>query len=454
MTDRLGQNAIQALASGGVRQLSASGGGGGGGGGQAGIKWHPGHYAGTRSHIYAGFASTPTEAQWVGVQQEISTMLNSGPNVLGWMGDFSLAGLEPTTLGVYAGLTPGTGWLDRIYTLITGISKPGDIPTGKRMGLRQESSISYSGPNYGRIAPAYMLADTATYGSGPPTSPGSGGCWTLNNNTMAMLAFFRPSVMNRLIAASQAVAAHVLPSGNTVDNDQYFEWYGSWEITAPTVPDAGASGYTQSGYITQVQNWITATVAAFAHTTITALANYVSGDKVACANLVNFLKNNRAGISSPDLFGQTCILNQAGQNTGIDVDGCLTNGYRAFIGSANAGASFPPGYADLRGQMPCIAIIEDPEMTGLNFHGYGSPWTPLDMFINARDTLSLQNNLGGCSHLVWTMIAGNSPAIQDPTTKVNKGSNPGNFGSVLTVINANPIPFTGKPANYAAINTA
>lgn len=448
MTDRLGQNAIQALASGGIRQLSAQG-----SNSTVGIKWHPGHYLGTRAHIYAGFAATPTEANWVAVQQEISTVLSSGPAVQGWVGDYSLAALEPTTLGTYTGLTPGTGWFDQIYTLITGISKPGDTPTGKRMALRKESCISYSGANYGRIAPAYMLADTATYGIGPPGSPSSGGCWSINNNTMAILAFWRSPVMNRVIASDQAIAGHVTPGGFPVDQDPYFEFMGGWEITAPTVPDAGSSGYTQAGYLIQVQNWITSTVAAFPHTTVIALNNYVSGDKVACANLTNFLRNNRAGISSPDLFGQTCILNQAGNNTGINVDGSLTTGYRAFIGSANAGASFPAGYADLRGQMPCVVIVEDPELTGSGFHGYGSPWTPLDIFINARDTLSLPNNLGGVSHMVWTIITGNSVAVQDPTTKRNTGTNPGNVGSILNVINSNVIPFTGAPASYAAINT-
>lgn len=452
MTDRLGQNAIQVLSQGGVRQLSAvitSG-------GQTGIKWHPGHWMGTRSHIWRGFASSPTETQWVGVQAEIQALLTSGPNVRGWIGDFSLGALEPNTLGVYDGLTPGTGWLDQIYTLVTGISKPGDTPTGKRLGFRMESCTSYAGAVFSRIAPAYMLADTATYGSGPPSSPSSGGCWTINGGSMAILAWWRPAVMNREIAAKQAFAAHVLPSGNTVDSDPYFEMLGSWEITAPTVPDSGSSGYTQAGYLTQVQNWVTATVAAFKQTNIFALNNYVSGDKIACANLTVFLKNNRAGLSSPDIFGETCILNQAGLNTGIDVDGCLTNGYRAYIGSANAGASFPAGYSDLRGQMPCFVIVEDPEMTGGGFHGYGSPWTPQDTFDNVMKTLSLPNNAGGVSHMIWTYIAGNSPAIQDPTTKRNTGSNPGNWGSVLAVINnpANAIPFTSGPANYAAVNTA
>lgn len=447
MTDRLGQNAIQALASGGIRQLSAQG-----SNSTVGIKWHPGHWGGTRAHIYAGFANTSSEPNWVAVQQEIATILSSGPNVQGWVGDYSLAAIEPTTLGGYAGLAPG-GWFDQIYSLITGISKPGDTPTGKRMALRKESCISYSGANYGRIAPAYMLADTATYGIGPPGSPSSGGCWSINNNTMSILAFWRAAVMNRIIAAEQALLSHITPLGVTVDNDPNFEFLGGWEITAPTVPDVGSSGYTQAGYITQIQNWVTDTVAAGTKTTVTALNNYVSGDKVACANLTNFLRNNRAAISSPDLFGQTCILNQGGQNTGINVDGSLTNGYRAFIGSANAGAAFPAGYADLRGQMPCIVIVEDPELTGIQFHGYGSPWTPQDIFNNARDTLSLPNNLGGVTHMVWTIIQGNSPAVQDPTTKRNTGTNPGNWGSVLAVINSNAIPFTGAPASYAAINT-
>ena len=432
MTDRLGQSAIQVLAASGTRQLSASSSGSG-----IAIKWHPGHYMASNTHW--GLGQTISSS---GCQAEISALLGSGSNVIGysWLPRWSL--FENTTLGVY-----DFSALDAVYTAVTGISKPGDTPTGKRLVVCWEGLVIYG--SLIPVIPAYIYNNPGTYGAG---SDGTHGGYTnFVSGTGATPALWRSSVMNRFIALNQAMGARISPSGNPYETDPYFEGIKSWELTAPTL---GQIDYTESGYIGQTQAFFQAAVSAFPHTNIVGNNNYIGGDTLACANMTSFLQKNRCGISAPDLFGETCILNQAGLNTGINVAGCLADGLRAYIGSANAGASFPAGFSDSRGLMPCWPTIEQPEMDGSGFHGYGSPWVPQDFFNNALQTLSLANNAGGVSHLFWTYLVGNSPAIQDPTTKRNTGTQPGNWGSVLAAINANPIPFIGQPANYPAINTA
>lgn len=350
--------------------------------------------------------------------------------------------------------TPGPPYdfsqFDNIYTATTGISSPGQIGNGKKLSVSFETITNYSTTTPVGTIPNYILTNSSY---GPGTGGTFFGYWQ-SGNTVGP-ALWRANVMTRFNLFMQYYAAHLTPFGVPVDQDPNVEMNHSWEITAPTV--AGMD-YTDSGYIVQCQNWASAMQTFFPHTMYFGNNNYVGGNNTACAGFTTYLQQNRGGITSPDCFGLTSILNQAGMNTGMTVGGTLTCGYRAYLGSTIgnntsigfSGTNFiPSGLLDLRGNMPCAVVFESPETTGASFHGYGSPWTPQDFYNMCLSQLSLASNAGGVSHVVPCFIG--SPyaaAVQDPTSKRNTGTNPGNWGSWLTMMAANPnMPSTVYPKN-------
>lgn len=422
MTDRLGQNAIQVLAASGTRQLSSTT------VTTTGIKWHPGHYGASLIRTLPGNSGLGTK------QQEISTV--RGSSLLGWLGRYQWATLQSTVSNAYDFSTIKTD-----YTLLTGITNPGDAASGKRMMI-QIMVDNFNG-NAHAVVPQYIWSNPGTYGAASNGTAGEGG-YCKYNATSYVAALWRPSVataMNNLLAA---LGSYVLPSGNTVDYDPYIEAFISWEIAAVVSGAVGGSDWSDPTMIAQTKSNILASVAAFPTTNVAWENNYAAS---AADTLMfhQYLQANRCGWGGPDIFGKSLI-----DGTGTSPSGTINNltwGQQVWGGfTTNV---FPSGNQDMRGLMPCMHEIEDAELVGYQF----GPYTPQDIMNCAVTYMSKPLNAGGVTHMLWDIVPGNSPAVTDSTTKHNIGTNPGNIGSILTMIASNQVPFIGKPANYTAINT-
>lgn len=350
--------------------------------------------------------------------------------------------------------TPGPPYnyaqLDSLYTKVTGISAPGQTGNGNRLAISWETITNYASTNPTNTVPAYML-NNPIYG--PGTNGTQFGYWSAGSACGPTM--WRPNTMTRYNLLMADLAQHILPSGFTTNDDPFFDHMQSWEITAPTV---GGMDYSDSTYITQCQNWASQMMTVFPNTIYLANNNYVGGNNTACSGFTTYLFNHRGGITSPDCFGLTAILDQGGWGTGMTIGGTLTIGYRAYIGSTlgnntglgTAGTNFiPAGLPDRRGSMPCVVNFESPEVQGNQFLGYGTPYTPLNFYNNAAEILSLPSNGGGAHQLLYCFIgAPYSAAVENPTNKRNTGTNPGNWGSFLTMMAANPtVPSTVYPSN-------
>lgn len=430
MVDRLGQNAIQVLASGGIRQLSPIS---GGGGGTAGIKWHPGYYGASFVRTKATLSASELSTK----QAEIATVL-SNPGLLGMMERYQWIAFQNTSDPNAFDFTQ----FDADYTRITGISTPGDTPTGKRFAFQIVVDNFQNVPT--AVVPPFIYNDVATYGAASNGIAGTAG-YCKYSSTGIVAALWRTSVSTKLNALITKIGAHPTKGGFTVDTDPYIEAFVSWEIAAVVSGAVAGSDWTSLAMETQIYAAIDTAVAAFP-TTNKAFQDNFAADAQQTLRIMQYLQNHGCGFSGPDIWGKSAI-----DGTGVPVGNLDRMSWAQQIFGGFTTSAFPAGGQDLRGLMPCMHEIEDAETASYATWG---PYTPQDLYNSMATYLSKPNNGGGLSHVFIDIIPGNSPAVTDPTTKKNTGTTPGNIGSFLTMIASNPIPFTGKPANYTAINTA
>lgn len=389
------------------------------------IKFNPGDYGASRVRTDA------TNSALAQKQSEIALVLASGPNVHGWLGRYQWPAIQSNSASAY-----NFAYIDTDYTQLTGITKAGDTPTGKRMII--QFMVDNFGHTPGAVVPAFILNNPTTFGAGNITG-GTGGYWGYGTSLNTVVAaVWRPSVAGAMNAMIAALGAHVLPSGFTVDQDPYIEAFMSWELSSPVGASGGGSDYSASAFYTQTTGSIAASVTAFPHTLRIFENNFVD-NQAQSVQIQDYLHTHACGFGGPDILGYTFYT-----GTGHPVGNLehLTWGQQVFIGAVTT--DFPSGNPDLRGKMPCVHEIEDAELAGFQF----GPYTPQDIADTTSKILSLPNNSGGVSHRLWDIITpGSAPAVMDPTTKLNTGANPGNWPSVLSMINANPVPYTGYPSN-------
>lgn len=393
-------------------------------------KWNPGHYMNSPTR------TNSTNSNLSQKNQQIDILLTSGPNVQGIMLKYQWPGFWDSVNNVFR-----FDFLDIDYTRTTGIAHPGDTPTGKRIIVQVMTDIF--GGSGAAVVPADVYNNPGVYGAPPSGKPG-GGYWTFDGGSNYVACLWRTAVMNRLIAMYQALANHVLPSGNTVDNDPYIEQMMSFEIASPIGADAGA-GYNATAYQTAWHSFIDALAAAFPHTCCIAEINF--GDNPQwTADMVTYLQSKGWGGGGPDMWGKTYLTGVSPYNGSPDK---MSWGQQRFAGVLTA--TYPSNNPGYFGQMPWSQEVEDEELYyGYQFPGQfaGSPYMPQDIMNTARDLLARANNQGGITHILWQWLSGSGPAIMDATTYKNISQFPGNWqDQVLPMINANPIPFTGYPTN-------
>jgi hypothetical protein len=352
------------------------------------IKWHPGHYV-----LSAGI-TTPTNGGWPGRKTELDAAGNNA-KVLGWRGIYTWAALEPSK-GNY-----DFSAIDRdLQYLATQYSTP------KRMALLVLPGTFFGGsdPNsYTGYIPSYVLSDSS-YGAGMNGS--SHGYWGSSSSYMA--AVYRPAVMGRYIALIQALGARY-------NSNPYFEAIILPETAGYIATLTGAPDWSDNALLAQLKSLVTASVAAFPNTNVAMQNNYMQGFGNTAA-LTAFLAANRASLSGPDIFGASAVQTY-GAGKGY------TWGQQALMGLNAVDSSVK--VSDLRGTMPVIHDVQMPELDGSQFGNIGAPYSPQDIFNNANGNLR-------ATHVFWNYVY----------------SGPGNWQSVLAMINSNPITNTACPSNY------
>lgn len=429
---------------------------GGGGGGVAAIKWHVGHYAASNTYVEPG---NPNKTQ---IQAEVSIVRSGPPSILGYAPQFFWNTFENSTAGVYDFST-----LDQIYvqlltgstTWTTGMAMP-TLIAPRRMGIYMTNGWFFNSNPTTEI-PTYITS-SSTYG---PLGPDGihNGYWTSQGSTGlctgTLTALYRPAVMNRFILLGRAIAAHVLPDGNTVDTSPYIEMVGLLNETAELAPGNGCgtdSSYTTSGAVTQVNAMDVAfgplgSGAAFPHTNVQLYNNYFQGpdETAALAYTMPALGTAAAG---PDTWGISTGANTASCATGL----CgITWGQNAYIGNKSPGdCCFNSLWAvgtgtDLRGVVPGMFQVQLTEL------GYDVVYTPADIFAQMNTTLK-------ATHDIWEIaVPGTFPCSGCAATTQTSGnwfgscsgqttwnSNPSACGGVLFELNANPLSTTACPTAY------
>ena len=365
------------------------------------IKWNPGHYMASGTTLYGG-------SQIANVSSEMAD-LNGWDKILGYRILITWGAIE-TSKGVY-----DFTLLDAILSkLKTQYGKPKQLVIALLPG--QFGGKFYQGS--GSTMPVYLTQSSAY---GPSPVAGSYGWWGTNSNGASTgpfcAALFRPAVMDRYIALIQALAAHYDNDPNVeaimFQEDSWMQglWYGA--------PDYAADG---SNAIAQMQRLLTASTAAFAHTSV-IMENTWAGTVAGTMAFQNWMNQNRIAPGSSDVLGQTAFDNYA---YAIH----MAWGLQALIGVANGTVKF----ADMRSTSRAMMDVEAAEISGPYFGKYGGPFTPLDI-VNAL------NQTYKASHAFWTHLFG---------TERSYGTIPAGakWPALAATVSANPLTNTSYPPNY------
>jgi len=350
--------------------------------GAGGIKWHPGHYGATANYTRPG---NPTAGN---KQSEINMVRSAPGSVLGILESYYWRVFENSTAGNY-----DFSVLDTDYTNITGyVSGSGSgakYNAPRRLIINTYLSDYFNADPSQAAVPDYIL-NSSTYGPvGPDGSHngysvssgmGSGACGS-QGACGAIAAIYRASVMNRAIALMQALAAHTLPDGYTVDTSPYVEAVIPILETATTVPvGVNDSTWSDANTIAQLGRLEAAMNTAFPHTNIAIPSNWMSTNGNAGVVVQNLLPS-RAGESGPDTFGYS-----SGQGSGGGLT-ALTPGQLSYIGGM--------GGTDMRGLLPEIANVQNTELIG----EYGHYYAPCDILQQGAQTLH-------ATHMTWQIVTG------------------------------------------------
>jgi hypothetical protein len=369
-------------------------------------------------------------------------LVRAGPAVvLGIQEVYFWRTLEPSTMGGY-----DFSDIDTDYKAITGyVSGTGASAVynaPRRMMVQVFHDYYFSPSPTVAVAPDY-IANGLAYG---PVGPDGvhNGYWTANGSsgpgTGSVDAIWRPAVMARFIALQQAMAAHVLPDGYTMDTSPYIEATIPLAETADIPSGASDPSYNDTIYSTELQALDVALQAAWPHTNIGMGTNFLMNTGPTYAFELT-LPANRVGSSGPDIFGYS-----SGANVTLGLSG-VTWGQAAYIGlKPGSGTQWVSGGTDLRGSVPYIGNVQNTE----TIQEYGQYYTPADLFQQANTTLH-------STHLAWQITSGEPQAghLSEDVTANWLGTasslsnwNPATSGGVLATIVNSTLSTTACPSTY------
>jgi hypothetical protein len=394
------------------------------------IKWHPGYYGSTANYTRPGNPAAGNKLT------EINMVRAAPTAVLGILESYYWRVFENQTQGSY-----DFSVLDTDYKNITGYTGGAGAKTSysapRRLIINLYLADYFNADPSQAAVPQYIL-DSATYGAvGPDGSDhgysvssgiGGGACGSAGSQCGAIAAIYRASVMGRAIALMQALAAHTLPDGYTVDASPYVEAVIPILETATTVSLAGDSTWSDGATMTQLGLLEAAMTAAFPHTNLAIPSNYMGTDQNA-ANVVQALPPTRNGESGPDVFG---FSSGQGKGSGLTA---LTPGQLGYIGGM--------GGKDLRGVIPEIANVQNTELIG----EYGHYYKPCDILQQGVQTLE-------ATHMTWQIVTGepsSGHAAQDVTA--NWSGTGGVLAAIVASATCSGAPLkirTACPTSYAS----
>jgi hypothetical protein len=233
----------------------------------------------------------------------------------------------------------------------------------------------------------------------------------------APAVYYQP-VMDRLIALIQALGKHL-------DGEPYFEAINFQENAtiaqaASAFPPADPH-YSDSAWLTQLQRLLTASTAAFPHTSV-IMDNSWFDRPPSGVTLTQWMADNRIAQGTADSWGQSAITTYGTSH--------LSDGIQTLLGVSQYGGS-----TDLRSKLPVMLAVEGPDMVGTYFRKYGGPWTPADLITAFNQTYH-------ASHVFWTHLIGTENFSGVTVPAAAKWSN------LAATCAANPLTNTAYPGNY------
>jgi hypothetical protein len=365
------------------------------------IKWNPGHYAAGNGWLL-GSTSAST---WYGA---MDGALKNYPLFKGFRLWISWGTIEKGK-GVYD--------FSQIDAIMNRLKTQYGTPRQLVLTLYPSNPAKWSAKD-NRIIPTYITTDKAY---GPSPVGGSYGWWGPTSDGQSTggyePALWRPAVMERFTALLQAIAAHY-------DNDPNFEAIMFQEGIYHTL--AAGSDYTQADMLVQIKNMLTATVAAFPHTSVVYENSYGLGGAGDNQNFELWMVENRVIPGNADTVG-AAAFNVAGKNPPVSW------GFNAYMGVTVAGSNYSGG--DLRSRTHAMVDIEADDLAGPYFQKYGGPFTPTDI-CNAINTYYK------ASHAFWDHFTG---------TELVKGQAlpaAALWPNLAAALAKCPLTNTSYPANY------
>jgi hypothetical protein len=233
--------------------------------------------------------------------------------------------------------------------------------------------------------------------------------------------------MDWLISLITALATTPNPAtGLTVDEDPYVEMAFTAETGVGA--DAGDSTYSAAASVAQFKRLITAWNSVMPHT-ILSVQNNFCGNSQLTQDLTNFIYASGVGQGGPD----TILPGQKSSNPFG-----YTWGQAAALGVASGDPDFTG--PDLRGKIAMTSCTEGPELSNATRY---KMYTPMSFFNFVNDQLRQAHWIPNC---IKSNVS-DDPIPAYPATGLNTGANPGNWHSIMQVINGQTLTHTAKPTS-------
>jgi hypothetical protein len=334
---------------------------------------------------------------------ELSDMLNSPSQIIGFRAFFSWDALESDTPGAYT-----FSYLDSLIAQLKAKNK-------RLVLVVLPGKFSGFGPP---SIPQYILTDP-TYGPAPSGSWGGFNYgWWGSASYASGAALQRTAVNNRWIALHQALGARY-------DSEPYFEAIMLQENSWIEGTQVGAPDQNDSAWIANRETMLTATVAAFPTTSVVEQNSWTT-TVTPTQQEEQWMMQHRVAASNADVWGQSYI-------TKFGIATALPWGVAAYLGVQSPSSSATP--SDMRGYIPYMADVEGPDF-GATYNGTvnisGGPFTP-------QDLLNALNQTYKATHDFWTRII---PAQNTGAPDASMWSN------LLPFLVSNPLLNTAYPLGY------